>query len=402
MKKKVIISIFILIVISCTTLISASPISPRFGIISGMEGNVEMRIKYKLFGFISIPIWWNLKGTEKLNEGDMIRTGPDGILELTFNDNIYVKVDNNSWIVIGENEILEQGRNSSIILNRGRVWAKVKKIYQELTNFEVITPSAVAGVRGTLFSVYTNGEETTLSVKEGAVDLSSRDGEDNKLVIREQMGAATKGKVTLKNKISNEENNKWENKEVEEWLEKNEIRMEDNNEVESNSPDNANQVEKANNSVKNTPPDHVNQGGKANSSGNNNPPGKANQVEKANNSGNNTPPDHANQGGKANNSGENTPPDNANQEKKANDSGNNNPPGKANQVEKANNPVKNTPPDHANQGEKANNSGNNNPPGKANKAEKANNPGENTPPGHANQVEKANNSGNNTPPGHAN
>ncbi len=249
MKMKVIISSFILILIFSTILIIASP---RFVTISGLDGNVEIKSESKLFGLISVRSWKELKEDQDLNKGDIIRTDDDGVLELVFNDNIYVEVDNNSQIVIGENEIIDQERTSSIILNSGRVWAKVKKIYQELTNFEVITPTAVAGVRGTLFSVYTNGEETTLSVKEGAVDLSSIDGQNKELVTQEQMGIAAKGVVTLEKQIREEENNRWKNKNIEEWLEKAEKGMKNKKEDKDNTG----------------PPDHANPGGKPDNPGN--------------------------------------------------------------------------------------------------------------------------------------
>jgi len=282
MMKKIIISSFILVVIFSTILINASP---GFVTISGLDGSVEIKSEGKLFGLFAISTWKKLGEDQDLNKGDMIRTGNDGILELIFNDNIYVEVDNNSQIVIGDNEIIEQGRTSSIILNSGRVWAKVKKIYQELTNFEVITPSAVAGVRGTLFSVYTNGEETTLSVKEGAVDLSSKDGQYQKLVTQQQMGIAAKGVVTLEKQIREEENNRWKNKNIEEWLEKAEKVMESKKKAKGNS----------------NPPDHANPEGKPENPGNSNS-SNDNQEGKPQNPGNSNS-SNDNQGGKPENPG---------------------------------------------------------------------------------------------------
>ncbi|MFP4662064.1 MAG: FecR domain-containing protein [Halanaerobiales bacterium] len=219
MKKKLFISALLIIICSAILIYSDSLMSGSV-IISEMQGEVEIKNESSFLGIFKFGDWKSLSSDHELQEGDVIRTGDNGSIEIIFNENIYVKVDNNTEFAIGENQIRENNSNRTIKLNSGRVWAKVVRIYNEITNFEVITPGAVAGVRGTLFSIYTDGEETILSVKEGAVELSSSDRQSDQLVNKQEMGIASGGRVRLENNISEEENNRWKNRDMDDWMEK--------------------------------------------------------------------------------------------------------------------------------------------------------------------------------------
>ncbi|MFW5972300.1 MAG: FecR domain-containing protein [Bacillota bacterium] len=185
-----------------------------------MEGRVEIQKETKLLNILSLKTWNTLQKNQKLVVGDVIRTGNDSSLEFTLNDNVFIRVDENTQIKINNNEVIDKKRNSSIFMKTGRVWARVKSIYKEITNFEVNTPTAVAGVRGTLFSVYTDGKDTTVSVKEGAVAVSGHKVKKDELVTRQRMSTVSNNKVGNSKILTNDEEERWNNSKVIEWIER--------------------------------------------------------------------------------------------------------------------------------------------------------------------------------------
>ena len=93
----------------------------------------------------------------KLNEGDVVKTGSGSTLTIQ-------KLDRSL-----------RGKNTGMDVGVGKSWNKVKKLDVSRDKFNVGTPTAVAGVRGTYFS--TEVEQTTDStfdVFEGEVSVSQR------------------------------------------------------------------------------------------------------------------------------------------------------------------------------------------------------------------------------------
>jgi hypothetical protein len=102
---------------------------------------------------------------------DIIRTKSDSRAEVTFRDGNILRIDQRSRIDISE-YFTEEGRNKGVVkLTRGKVEAIVEKsivrrisISPEANRFEIHTPNAVAGVRGTdLFVFYFNNMTVVLS-----------------------------------------------------------------------------------------------------------------------------------------------------------------------------------------------------------------------------------------------
>ena len=94
----------------------------------------------------------------------------------------------------------------------GRIWVYVQKGVALLADFQVETPSAIAGVRGTLFSLSVAADGTTwVGVSEGIVGVSSPEGGE---VVRLLPGFETtvhpgnkpeKSKKIKKNKVGGED-----------------------------------------------------------------------------------------------------------------------------------------------------------------------------------------------------
>jgi len=103
---------------------------------------------------------------QALHPGDSVRTGKDSRAELGFGDGTTVRLGENSRFYI------ESADSSRIFkLSWGRFFAKVSKLTAKST-FQVETPTAVAGVRGTVFRVdIAEDSSSTVAVEEGEVEI---------------------------------------------------------------------------------------------------------------------------------------------------------------------------------------------------------------------------------------
>jgi len=106
-----------------------------------------------------------------VQKGDFIRTKSNARAEITFNDGSVVKIAQRSRIDVGEYSA--SGRK--LALPRGKVQAVVVPAAAGSAphSFEIRTPNAIAGVRGTSFYVYHQGNVTGVAVIEGVVHTAS-------------------------------------------------------------------------------------------------------------------------------------------------------------------------------------------------------------------------------------
>ncbi len=115
-------------------------------------------------------------GTQ-LVPGTQIRTGADGNAEVQFDDGSLLKVTPSTSIVLSPTK--RQQKKNSVLLFFGRVWSKVSPSKTGDANYEVQTPNAVCGVRGTEFETQVADDGSVrMQVKEGkvAVDGEDKDG----------------------------------------------------------------------------------------------------------------------------------------------------------------------------------------------------------------------------------
>ncbi|NWF51732.1 MAG: FecR domain-containing protein, partial [Nitrospirae bacterium] len=109
--------------------------------------------------------------------GDIIRAKSASKAEITFTDGNVVKIAPNTRVEISE-YMFEESKGKGILkLSRGKVQAIVqqkiaKKIaaFGEANRFEIHTPTAIAGVRGTNFIVSFQRNSTSVLVLEGYVN----------------------------------------------------------------------------------------------------------------------------------------------------------------------------------------------------------------------------------------
>ncbi|MGB9599407.1 MAG: FecR family protein [Myxococcota bacterium] len=114
--------------------------------------------------------WKELKGGEKLSGDIYLRTDENSRLEVK-NERGTIRLAPKT--VFKFSSVKKKG-DSSVMVSIGSVWAKIKKTTDQ-KKFEVKTKSAVAGVRGTVFSVTSLVDESSIiKVYEGEVGVNNR------------------------------------------------------------------------------------------------------------------------------------------------------------------------------------------------------------------------------------
>ena len=107
-----------------------------------------------------------------VNAGDTIRTSSGSSVIIKFNDGSMVKQGPMATMAIGAMSGAASGGKTQLDVDSGKTWARVRKL-DASSNFDVKTPTAVAGVRGTFFSSEAEESQSTFDVFDGEVMVSS-------------------------------------------------------------------------------------------------------------------------------------------------------------------------------------------------------------------------------------
>jgi len=115
---------------------------------------------------------------QHLDAGAKIRTGKDGSAEIQLDNGSVLQVRPNSSMSLSANK-RQLEKKSSVVLFFGRLWSKVTTSTTGETNFEVKTPNAVCGVRGTQFETAVGDDGSTrVRVSEGKVGVGDGEREE--------------------------------------------------------------------------------------------------------------------------------------------------------------------------------------------------------------------------------
>ncbi|MDO8506856.1 MAG: FecR domain-containing protein, partial [Candidatus Limnocylindria bacterium] len=99
---------------------------------------------------------------EILNEGDGVRTGTDGRAVLTHFEGSTVTIEPATELTIENSSTLADGGTVVVMTQSvGRTWHVVTRLITGSSKYEVRTPASTASVRGTAFTVDTDGDTTT-------------------------------------------------------------------------------------------------------------------------------------------------------------------------------------------------------------------------------------------------
>ena len=137
----------------------------QIAVLSAFQGEVMIQEKGQ-------TSWQAAKEELFLFEGDKVRTKEKSSAEITFDYENIVELSEDSLLKIQKIKIREDNSKESLLkLEMGRVLAEIETIPFPLSKFEIRTPTAVAGARGTGFMVEIKDEKTLIAVFKGKVEV---------------------------------------------------------------------------------------------------------------------------------------------------------------------------------------------------------------------------------------
>lgn len=115
------------------------------------------------------------KVTGKIFKGSTVETGPGGRAKIAMSDKSIVHISPESKVKIAEYSADPAKKNVKLELSHGKIRNEVEGNYNDKNKYEVKTPTAVAGVRGTDFIVNHDIKSNTTEVItfKGAVELTA-------------------------------------------------------------------------------------------------------------------------------------------------------------------------------------------------------------------------------------
>lgn len=119
---------------------------------------------------------WKMLSTGGLiKTGDVVRSSKDGVAEFKWADGTRWKIMPVTQIKVKKStyNVVKKADQSQLELSTGKVFIRIIKALGPSSKFEVRTPTAVAAVRGTIFSVEVKNGKTEVAVLKGKVWLSS-------------------------------------------------------------------------------------------------------------------------------------------------------------------------------------------------------------------------------------
>jgi phage tail protein X len=137
-----------------------TPVRANKGVITYLEGRVQV----KRSGETS---WSSARPNMILLENDQIEVLSQSRAELI--------LDNQSVMRLAENTLLTihtRKETARMDISTGRLWVRIAKLFNPASRYDVKTPTAIAGVQGTVYQVAVAGDQsTTIQVFQGAVNV---------------------------------------------------------------------------------------------------------------------------------------------------------------------------------------------------------------------------------------
>jgi len=127
----------------------------------------------------------------RLTEGDRIITGLSGKAKVQMDDEVIITLAENTRVYLSELRGSNGAKQSSINLQSGGVGSSVKEKLKENSRFEIKTPTAVMGVRGTEFFTQYYSGNVDVRVVDGTVEIRVNVGKDGKVTGSEEEATTT-------------------------------------------------------------------------------------------------------------------------------------------------------------------------------------------------------------------
>jgi len=111
--------------------------------------------------------------------GDRLSTAlPEGRCTLNWIDGTRIRMEPGTELTVQKCQVYKGAEQSAFRLDIGKIWIRVLRMLSQQDKFLINTPTATAGVRGTMFAVEVAADGSTeISVYEGQVTVAGESGE---------------------------------------------------------------------------------------------------------------------------------------------------------------------------------------------------------------------------------
>lgn len=140
-------------------------LAAQVGKITGLKGAAQFR------AVNNVPYTPLAKG-DSIGEGNWIKTGVDGWVELTLDDKSKFTLANNTEFAVTSFLLTKSKREGTFNLAQGKLRASVVKIAGRQSGMTVKSGTAVAGIKGTEFLMMSEGPANVFFGNEGTVAVS--------------------------------------------------------------------------------------------------------------------------------------------------------------------------------------------------------------------------------------
>ena len=143
----------------------------------------------------------------------IVKTGYSSLCDITMPDGSIIKLASDTYLKLDSLELSlsERKQNAIFSLIRGQIKAKVGRLLNKDSGFCIMTDTALAGVRGTVYGVDSKVDETDVLVFKGEVEVSSAQGKFAPIVVRKgQMVTVYDFAPTEPKDISEETKEAWD------------------------------------------------------------------------------------------------------------------------------------------------------------------------------------------------
>nr|WP_274598285.1 FecR family protein [Rhizobium sp. CFBP 8752] len=122
--------------------------------------------------FIDVSDWQSVDLKQDLMSGDILRTNEVGQLAIVFSDRTQVRLGRNTSMVV--KQITSETSSDTVLqLQSGTIWARAER---GGPGVQVQTAAAAAAIRGTDWTMTVSGNDTSLTVLDGIVQLANPQG----------------------------------------------------------------------------------------------------------------------------------------------------------------------------------------------------------------------------------
>jgi hypothetical protein len=164
-------AMIVVITLLCSLAVGAveKPVAGNEAVVTAIEGSARVFTKDKTAGR-------SLKKGDRLKKEHEVRVGEKSRIEIRFPDGTIMRLSEKSRLAMNEVQYdgKTENKNVKVNLSGGKLWAKVKKLVTPDSSVEVKTVNAVAGVRGTVYRVNVEEDNSAMvKVYDGSVYVAS-------------------------------------------------------------------------------------------------------------------------------------------------------------------------------------------------------------------------------------